>query len=394
MIKWNMKKFRICFVAVMCFLILNVNSVLAEQSFSCYRWGGHRYAEPIYTWSADKKTCTAERECENCFNKEIETTKALAAVVQEKSCTQPELTTYTATFMNDAFETQTKENIKTAEQTGHSYGNPSYTWSADNKTCTAERECKNCFNKETETTEALAAVVQEKSCTQPELTTYTVTFENSAFEAQIKENVKTAEQTGHSYGNPSYTWSADNKTCTAERECKNCFNKETETTEALATVVQEKNCTQPELTTYTVTFKNDAFEAQIKENVKIAEAAGHNLQKIAEKASTTEKEGNHTYWYCDSCKKYFSDEKAEKEIKQEDTVIAKLAPASDQEENATVTKDEKKELTSTTKTVASTEKITKAAAQTGDQSELQLDVVLLLASLGVAAGIAIKRKFS
>ena len=51
------------------------------------------------------------------------------------------------------------------------------------------------------------------------------------------------------------------------------------------------------------------------------------LKHFEANAATTKAEGNIEYWYCDSCKKYFSDEAAAKEITKAATVIAKLPEA-------------------------------------------------------------------
>lgn len=48
------------------------------------------------------------------------------------------------------------------------------------------------------------------------------------------------------------------------------------------------------------------------------------LKHIDAKAATAAAEGNIEYWYCDGCKKYFSDAAAKAEITQADTVTAKL----------------------------------------------------------------------
>ena len=49
-----------------------------------------------------------------------------------------------------------------------------------------------------------------------------------------------------------------------------------------------------------------------------------NLKHIDAKAATVAEEGNIEYWYCDDCKKYFSDAAATREITRADTVTAKL----------------------------------------------------------------------
>lgn len=48
------------------------------------------------------------------------------------------------------------------------------------------------------------------------------------------------------------------------------------------------------------------------------------LKHVDAKAATAAAEGNIEYWYCDGCKKYFSDAAAAREITQADTVTAKL----------------------------------------------------------------------
>ena len=51
------------------------------------------------------------------------------------------------------------------------------------------------------------------------------------------------------------------------------------------------------------------------------------LEHIPAKAATKTAEGNIEYWYCEDCGKYFADAAATKEIKQADTVTAKLSGA-------------------------------------------------------------------
>ena len=52
-----------------------------------------------------------------------------------------------------------------------------------------------------------------------------------------------------------------------------------------------------------------------------------NLKHIPAKAATRTAGGNIEYWYCEDCDKYFADAAATKEIKQVDTVTAKLSGA-------------------------------------------------------------------
>ena len=73
-------------------------------------------------------------------------------------------------------------------------------------------------------------------------------------------------------------------------------------------------------------------------NPTAIKATGHNLKKVEKKDATATEEGNSTYWFCDKCNKYFSDAKAETEIKKEDTVLAKLSTVNQKETEASSAK--------------------------------------------------------
>ena len=59
----------------------------------------------------------------------------------------------------------------------------------------------------------------------------------------------------------------------------------------------------------------------------VVKAMGHQAEKVEAKPATETEAGNIEYWYCEDCDKYFADAAAIKEIKQADTVTAKLSGA-------------------------------------------------------------------
>ena len=89
-----------------------------------------------------------------------------------------------------------------------------------------------------------------------------------------------------------------------------------------------------------------------------------NLKHIDAKAATRTAEGNIEYWYCSGCKKYYKDAKATQEIKQADTVTAKLP-------GGTVKPGADK------------------SPQTGDNSNLLSWIALLFISGGAAIGTTV-----
>ena len=105
--------------------------------------------------------------------------------------------------------------------TGHSYGTPTYIWAANNASCTATRTCTACQHVENETVNTQQTVTQNRSCTLNELSTFTATFTNTAFVQQTKENVKTADMTGHTYSATEWESNVDNHW----HECSVCHTQ-------------------------------------------------------------------------------------------------------------------------------------------------------------------------
>ena len=98
----------------------------------------------------------------------------------------------------------------------------------------------------------------------------------------------------------------------------------------------------------TATCKDKAVCEICKESYGSPDPNNHtDLKHIDAKAATAAEEGNIEYWYCDGCKKYFSDAAAKTEITEAATVTAKLPPQITAGDGAAVTQGEKNELTFT-----------------------------------------------
>ena len=137
-----------------------------------------------------------------------------------------------------------------------------------------------------------------------------------------------SEPLGHDWG--AWTQNSDEKTHT--RICK----RDTSHTET-------ENCHGG-----TATCKDKAICEICKASYGSPDPNNHtDLKHIDAKAATVAEEGNIAYWYCDGCKKYFSDAAAIKEITKAATVTAKLPPKITAGDGAAVTQGEKKELTFT-----------------------------------------------
>ncbi len=74
----------------------------------------HNYGDVLYVWSADNSACKATRICAtDSSHVESEVAVITSEVTQQATSALPEITTFTAVFSNDYFETQ-KIAIQTA----------------------------------------------------------------------------------------------------------------------------------------------------------------------------------------------------------------------------------------------------------------------------------------
>ena len=131
--------------------------------------------------------------------------------------------------------------------------------------------------------------------------------------------------TGHAYGEPTWEWSKDGQSATATFICDNDeSHQESKEASITSAAKEEATCTEDGITVYTATVEFNGQTYTDTKEIADLPATGHQLTKVDGKVQTIEETGNITYWHCEICDKYFSDEKAEHEITLEDTIIAKL----------------------------------------------------------------------
>ncbi len=90
-----------------------------------YKTSEHEYTLIEYSWTGNDY-CQAVRTCDKCSadakgHEEKAVATVTPTITQNKTCTLPELTKYTATFDVEWAQTQTKENVETASALGHEY---------------------------------------------------------------------------------------------------------------------------------------------------------------------------------------------------------------------------------------------------------------------------------
>ena len=231
---------------------------------------GHDWTDITYVWSEDNKTVTAKRTCfRDPAHIEAETVNVTVSV-KAPTCTEKGETVYTAVFNNPNFQKQ--EKVTYTDALGHEWNEARYLWSEDLSSVTALKICKHDDSHILTETVSTTANVFNATCEDDGATIYSAYFTNPEFKAQQK--VVDIPAKGHDFGEPEYTWSADESYVTAIRQCKNNPSHiESEIAEVKVKSESAATCTEKGETVLEATFKNPAFTAQTKS--VYTEAKGH-----------------------------------------------------------------------------------------------------------------------
>ncbi|MBR5347730.1 MAG: hypothetical protein IK125_00660 [Lachnospiraceae bacterium] len=221
------------------------------------------YGEPTYTWADDNSTVTAKAVCKDDASDVIEeTVNTTYTVTKFPTDTEDGTGTYTATFTNTLFSTQTK--TVTIPATGHKFGTPIYSWSDDNKTVTAKVVCQDDASLSVEeTVDTTYTVLTTPGCDTDGAGIYRANFTNELLSSQSK--TVTLFATGHDWGIPTYIWADDNSSVTAKAVCgKDTSHVIEETVKTVYEVTTFPTGERDGVGTYTATFTNALFSAQVK----------------------------------------------------------------------------------------------------------------------------------
>ncbi|MBQ9020973.1 MAG: hypothetical protein IJ113_03010, partial [Eggerthellaceae bacterium] len=265
----------------------------------------HEWTFAEFTWTGNETDgYTAVAASYVCKHDSGHTTSANASLseeVTESTCTAPGKTAYTATIAAaDSLDGQEHTEAKDAKPTDpkeHDWNAPTYTWADDNSSVTATRVCKrDASHVEHETAEASSSVTKQPTCEEKGETTYTATFENTAFEKQTK-TVEDIDALNHDWGEWTVTTAP---TCTEEgEETRTCSHDashtETRAIDALGhdwgewTQAKAPTCTEEGEETRTC--GHDASHTE----TRAIDALGHDWGEwTVTKEPTTEAEGEQT----------------------------------------------------------------------------------------------------
>ena len=224
----------------------------------------HNAKEPTCTEKGYYAYDTCSR-CDYSTFEEISATGHLHTATREENrieptCTEPgsyDLVTYCT---DDGVELSREH--KTIDATDHNYLFDSFIW--DGYLAKAKYVCShNSSHVETFDAQVSSEITTNPSCEGIGIRTYT-----AAYDGHYSTKVETISPINHNWGQPSYEWDDENKTCTAERICKNdSTHIQTEVANSSYEVIDEPTENNYGLGRYSVTFENSAFTSQTKDVV-------------------------------------------------------------------------------------------------------------------------------
>ena len=233
---------------------------------------GHEWGAATYVWADDNSSCTATRVCaHDASHKETETKNSTLVPITPATCTEAGVGKYVVEFENSAFAKQEKDNI-VIDALNHDYQFDSFVWSEKWDSAQAKYVCSH-DESHIELHEAKVDITTiPAECETDGKMTFTATYDNHS---DIKESIIPAKN--HSWGEPTYVWSKDHKTCTAKRVCANdSAHIQEETVNSSVSVQEAATCEQDGYGKFTVEFVNTAFAKQ-EEYGTIAKL-GHDYQ--------------------------------------------------------------------------------------------------------------------
>ena len=277
---------------------------------------GHDWHETDYEVSEQDKTCTAKRVCKRDESHvETEDVEITSEVTIPATCSTQGWRKYTANFEADWAKVEPVELQDVAiDSNAHAWGEATYSFAEDGKSCTATRVCgHNASHVETANATITSAVKSAATCEAKGWTTYTATFAE-AWAAKQTKDVQDIPVTNHAWGEATYSFAVDGKSCTATRTCANdASHVETANATITSAVKTPATCEGMGTTTYTATFA-EAWAAEQTLDVEDIAANGHDGTLVNGQSAACGVGGWKDYYACENCEKIFSDEACKNEI--------------------------------------------------------------------------------
>ena len=214
---------------------------------------GHKYGEPVFTWSDDYSAANATFTCANDKTHVKKVDAKITSETVDATCTTEGRVTYTASVIVEG-KTYTDSKVVNGVALGHKYGEPEFTWSKDYSTAEATFTCANDKTHVETVKAAVTSKTTDATCTKTGKTVNTVTVE---FEGKTYTDSKETEikAIGHKYGTPVFTWSDDYSVANATFTCANDKTHVKKVDAKITSETVDATCTKEGTITYTASVK-------------------------------------------------------------------------------------------------------------------------------------------
>ena len=214
----------------------------------------HTYEVQNWVWASDYSTAVANLVCKEDSSHTLSLAADITSEKTEPTCTSEGKIVYTASVTAEG-QTFTDSKTVVLDKIPHSYGEPAYSWSADNSKVTASVTCSMCSEKIEETVNTSYELIKTASCEEEGSGKYTATFTNSMFTAQTKEVALPA--LGHDYEVQNWLWASDYGTAVVNLVCKNDSSHTLSLAAVITSERTEPTCTSEGKIVYTAKAEDD-----------------------------------------------------------------------------------------------------------------------------------------
>ena len=156
----------------------------------------------------------------------------------------------TVSFGGQTYSGETEAIPVSGTATGHSYGEPVWTWEDDYSAATAAFTCTLCCKDTQTVTDSSPHLTEVSPATETEdqvvIFDAKVTFDGKEYTTQTEEIAEPGTATGHSYGEPVWTWEEDYSAATATFTCTLCNEGTQMLTDSTPTVIEVAPATATE----------------------------------------------------------------------------------------------------------------------------------------------------
>lgn len=221
----------------------------------------HQFDEPYSVWSTDYQNVEITYHCNDCgYEAHHFVNHTDFAVDIEPKCETSGSGHYYVRDRFGSYDYEIRSEQIEIPAHGHHYGEPVWNWTEDGSSATATFTCTECGNTRTEAANIETTSYSAPGCDYQGSANYraVVNLDGAVYEDTHGVIIPA---TGHSWGQPTWSWSFDRQFATATFECANCHLKNSYTDNNVQVEYSSEKTTR----TATVFFYGDYYTNTIEE---------------------------------------------------------------------------------------------------------------------------------